>query len=52
VTKSRIVRWADIYHSLANWNVSKIVIGIPEEIFKHRWENNMKKDFKEIGCGV
>jgi hypothetical protein len=56
VIKSRILRWAGHVALMGVMrNVCKILFIKPEgkrplEILRHKWENNIKMDVKEIGC--
>jgi hypothetical protein len=57
VIKSRRMRWAgnvarlgeekDVYRVLVGKPEGKIPLGRPS----HRWEDNIRMDFQEVGCG-
>jgi hypothetical protein len=37
--------------------ISKVLVGKPEgkrplKRLRHRWEDNIKMDFQEVGCGI
>ena len=56
--KSRLLRWAEhVAHMEQSRNACRILLGKPEEKItlgrpRCRWENNIKIDLKELGCGL
>jgi len=58
VIKSRGVRWAGhVAHMGERRGVYKVLVGKPEGKRplgkpRHRWEDNIKMDLQEVGCGV
>ena len=58
VIKSRRMRWAGHVACLGERKgVYRVLVGKPEgkrplERPRHRWENNIKMDLREVGCGV
>jgi hypothetical protein len=58
VIKSRRMRWAGhvacigekrgVYRALVGKPEGKIPLGRP----RHRWEDKVKRDLQEVGCGV
>jgi len=57
VIKSRRVRWAGhVAHMGKRRDVCRVLVGIPEGKgplgrTRHRWEDNIKKNLWEVGCG-
>ena len=55
--KSRRVRWAAHVASIGERRgVNRVLLGKPEGkrplgIPRHRWEDNIKMDIQEVGCG-
>ena len=58
VIKSRIMRWAGHVARMGEGRgVYRVLVGKPEgkrplERPRHRWEDNIKMDLQEVGCGV
>jgi hypothetical protein len=58
VMKSRRMRWAGHVASMAERRgVYRVLVGKPEGTRplgrpRRRWEDNIKMDFEEVGCGV
>jgi len=58
VIKSRRVRWAGhVAHMGERRGVHRVLVGKPEgkrplRRPRHRWEDNIKMDLQEVGCGV
>ena len=58
VIKSRRMRWAGHVARMGDRkDVYRVLVGKPEgkrqlEIPRTRWEDNIKKDLQEVGCGV
>ena len=56
--KSRRVRWAGhVAHMGERRGVHRVLVGKPEgkrplRRPRHRWEDNIKMDLQEVGCGV
>jgi hypothetical protein len=56
--KSRRTRWAGYVASMRERRgVYRVLVGIKEgkgRLWRHRirWEDNIKRDFQEVGCGV
>jgi hypothetical protein len=56
--KSRRMRWAGQVARMGEWrNVYRVLVGKPEgkgplERPRHRWEEGIKMDLREIGWGV
>ena len=53
VIKSRRIRWAGhVARTGAKRGVYRVLVGKPEEKRpRHRWEDNIKMDLQEVGCG-
>jgi hypothetical protein len=57
VIKSRRMRWAGhVAYIGEGRGVYRVLVGkplgrIPLERLRHRWEDNVKMDLKEVGCG-
>jgi len=57
VNKSRIMRWAGLVARMGKRrSVHRTLVGKPEGKislgrYRHRWEDNIKIDLKEVGCG-
>ena len=57
VIKSRIMRWAGHEARMGEGrSVYRVLVGKPEgrrplERPRYRWEDNIKMDFREVGCG-
>jgi hypothetical protein len=57
VIKSRIMRWAGhVLQMGEERGVYRVLVGTPEgkrplERTRRRWEDNIKMDFQEVGCG-
>jgi len=57
VIKSRIKRWAHVAHMEERRGIYRVLVGKPEGKRplgrpRHRWEDNIKMDLQEVGCGV
>jgi hypothetical protein len=57
VIKSRRMKWAGhVAHMKEKTDIHRVLMGKPEGKRpllrpRHRWENNIKMDLKEVGCG-
>jgi len=58
VTRSRRMRWAEHLERMGEkMGVYRVLVGKPEGMKplgrpNRRWEDNIKKDLQEVGCGV
>ena len=58
VIKSRRMRWADHVARMVEWRgLYRVLVGKPGGKRplgrpRHRWEDNIKMDLQEVGCGV
>jgi hypothetical protein len=54
VTKSRIIRWAGhIARMRQKRDLCRVLVGKAEgKRPRHRWEDNIKMELQEVGCGV
>ena len=58
VIKSRRMRWADHVARMVEWRgLYRVLVGKPggkrpQGRPRHRWEDNIKMDLQEVGCGV
>jgi hypothetical protein len=56
VIKSRRMRWAGHVAQMGWRDIYRVLVGKPEGMRplgrpRHRWEDNIKMDFQEVGCG-
>ena len=58
VTRSRRMRWAEHLERMGEkMGVYRVLVGKPEGMRaiggpRRRWEDNIKTDLQEVGCGV